>query len=712
MFRRSPRTARLVLLVIGVIGVTGLMAQNGKSETDSSSTTAKLVGQMVERFHVSQHALNDEISSKTFEKYLSDLDPMKLYLTQSDVDSLEPYRTELDNLTLEGNTEFAHKAYDLYLKRLTERIAHAQKLIDSDFDFTVDESIMVDSKELPWATSEEEIQERWRKRIKYDVLSLMLDDSEKDADKAEDSTGQPKSLEQVAPDAANSLAEIRDRLHKRYRNIAVMSQKTEPSERLELFLSALTHSYDPHSSYMSPMTLKDFQISMELRLEGIGAELRSEDGYVTVNRVVEGGAAHKDGRLKANDRIIGVKQAGEEQYTDVVEMKLTRVVQLIRGDAGTVVWLQVKTVSGEVKEYELTRQRVELNDAAVRGEIIDTGERLNGRSFRIGIVNIPSFYRDFQGAQSGDENFRSTSRDVLKVLKQFQEQGGVDAMVVDLRFNGGGALTEAIEVTGLFVKEGPVVQVKDQDGTVESHNDEDDLVAYSGPLVVLCNRLSASASEIFAGAIKDYGRGIVIGDTTTHGKGTVQNVMSVPPRLLRFLSQDGEHGALKLTISQFYRINGDSTQVAGVPSDVVLPSMIDHLDLGEKFLDNALPFDRIKPAQFTPVSGNLVAEPVLSSLRQQSATRLAASEKFQELNRDIAKFLEKKEQKTVSLNEATRRAELEEAKGQSEIEEELAEESAGGADRPIFPDNFYNDEVLAITADYVENLNSARTAGR
>lgn len=704
MFRRSPRTAVLVLLVIGVIGATGLMAQNDQPATASSSTTAKLVGQMVERFHVSQHALNDEISNKTFEKYLSDLDPMKLYLTKADIDSLASYRTELDDLTLEGDTGFAHHAYDLYLKRLTTRIAAAHKLIDSDFDFTADESILIDSEELPWATSEEEIHERWRKRIKYDVLSLMLDDSDDDKSKSDD----PNAAKTPAP----TLAEIRDRLHKRYRNIEVMSQKTEPSERLELYLSALTHSYDPHSSYMSPMTLKDFQISMELRLEGIGAELRSEDGYVTVNRVVEGGAAHKDGRLKANDRIIGVKQAGEEQYTDVVEMKLTRVVQLIRGDAGTVVWLQVKTVAGEVKEYELTRQRVELNDAAVRGEIIDTGERLNGRSFRIGVVNIPSFYRDFQGAQSGDENFRSTSRDVLKVLKQFQEQGGVDAMVVDLRFNGGGALTEAIEVTGLFVKEGPVVQVKDQDGTIESHNDEDDLVAYSGPLVVLCNRLSASASEIFAGAIKDYGRGIVIGDATTHGKGTVQNVMSVPPRLLAFLSRDGDHGALKLTISQFYRINGDSTQVAGVPSDVVLPSMIDHLDLGEKFLDNALPFDRIQPAKFTPVSGNLVSETVLSNLRQQSAARLAKDPKFQDLNEDIAKFLEKKEQKTVSLNEATRRAELAEAKERSDIEEELADESMGGANRPIFPDNFYNKEVLAITADYIENLNSARTAGR
>ena len=708
MFRRSPRAAAFSLAAVAMLVATGLVAQGGPQADDA--TTAKLVAQMVEKFHISQHGLDDEISQKTFEKMLSDLDPMKLYFLQSDVENFAPYKTKLDELTLSGNTEFAHVVFDLYLKRLDERIAYAQQLIDSDFDFTQDESIITDAKDLEWAKSLDEINDRWRKRIKYDVLSLKLDD-ESDKETAEQSPAPPGAPEVRRDEKkANSIEEIRDRLHKRYKNISLTAHQTEPSEQLEIYLSALTHSFDPHSSYMSPNTLEDFQISMELRLEGIGAELRSEDGYVTVNRIVEGGAAHKDGRLKAGDKIIGVRQESESQFTDVVEMKLTKVVQLIRGKAGTKVILQVKTAGGDTKEYELTRQQVELNDAAVRGEILDTGKRIGNRSYRIGVINIPSFYRDFQGAQDDAKDYRSTSKDVLEVLKKFKAQGGVDGIVVDLRTNGGGALVEAIEVTGLFIDQGPVVQVKEQDGSIRSQDDVDPNVAYTGPLVVLCNRLSASASEIFAAAIKDYKRGIVVGDTTTHGKGTVQSVMPVPPRLLSFLTNDESRGALKLTISKFYRINGDSTQREGVKSDVVLPSLIDHFDLGEGFLDNALPFDRVKAAEYEPVGG-LVGDGVLSDLRQKSAQRVAQDAEFQKLNKQIVKFLERKEDKTISLNEEVRREEQEEVKQQSEVEEKIAEEEATGANKPIFPENFYNDEVLQITADYLEQLNGAKTAG-
>ncbi|MBA3313685.1 MAG: carboxy terminal-processing peptidase [Planctomycetaceae bacterium] len=703
MFRRSPRAAVLFLIAVAALVATGLVAQGGPRAEDA--TTAKLVAQMVEKFHISHKGLDDDVSKKTFEKLLSDLDPMKLYFLQSDIDELAAYKTQLDELTLAGNTEFAHVAFDRYLRRLDERIAHAQQLIDSEFDFTVDESIVTDAKELAWAKTNDEINDRWRKRIKYDVLSLMLDDT---ASKKPQVPGTPEV--EAKEDGPATITEIRERLHKRYKNIGLTAAQTDESEKLEIYLSSLTHSFDPHSSYMSPNTLQDFQISMELRLEGIGAELRSEDGYVTVNRVVEGGAAHKDGRLKAGDKIIGVRQSNESQFTDVVEMKLTKVVQLIRGKAGTKVILQVKTAGGDTKEYELTRQQVELNDAAVRGEILDTGKRIGDRSYRVGVINIPSFYRDFQGAQAGTENYRSTSRDVLKVLKSFKEQGGVDGIVIDLRTNGGGALTEAIEVTGLFIDQGPVVQVKEQDGSIKSQDDVDPAVAYTGPLVVLCNRLSASASEIFAAAIKDYKRGIVVGDTTTHGKGTVQSVMPVPPRLLSFLTNDESRGALKLTISKFYRVNGDSTQRVGVPSDVVLPSMIDHFDLGEEFLDNALPFDRVKAADYRPVPA-LIGDGLLSDLRQKSAQRIANDAEFQKLNKQIVKFLERKEEKTISLNEETRRAEQEEVKQQSEVEEKLAEEEAGGADKPIFPENFYNKEVLQITADYLEQLKGAKTAG-
>ena len=404
---------------------------------------------------------------------------------------------------------------------------------------------------------------------------------------------------------------------------------------------------------MSKNTLEDFRISMELSLEGIGAALRSEDGYTTVAEVVPGGAAEKDGRLKVGDKIIGVAQANEKDFTDIVEMKLTRVVRLIRGAKDTVVRLQVKTADGEIKTYDLTRQKIELKSSAVRGEIVDTGKRLGDRAYRIGIVHIPSFYRDFRGAQAGAEDFKSTSRDVLKVLKEFRDQGGVDGIVVDLRYNGGGALAEAIEVSGLFIDKGPVVQVKEQDGSIRSHDDVDPAIAYSGPLVVLCNRLSASASEIFAGAIKDYHRGLVIGDTTTHGKGTVQQVMPVPPQLFAFLGNAEEHSALKLTVQQFYRVNGDSTQRIGVPSDIILPSMFDHLDLGEEFLDNALPFSKIAPAAYKPVGPDVDADS-LAALRERSARRVAADPDFMKLQKDIVKFVDRKADKSISLNEQKR----------------------------------------------------------
>ena len=327
LFRRSTRLAGLLLTAVAVLIVTGFAA---KGDTAADAKTAELVARMVEKFHISHKAVNDETSKKLFKKYLGDLDPLKLYFLQSDVDALSKYETKLDDLVLQGDTSFARVAFDLYLKRLVERIGYAQKLIDSDFDFTKDESIMVDAKELPWAASADELNERWRKRIKYDVLTLKLDEG--------DAKKKPGDGVAVPPKTdAERLAEIRDRLHKRYHNVEQTARQTDDQEKLELYLSALTHTFDPHSSYMSPNTLEDFRISMELSLEGIGAALRSEDGYTTVAEVVAGGAADKDGRLKAGDKIIGVAQGEKGEFTDIVEMKLTKVVRLIRGAKDTVV---------------------------------------------------------------------------------------------------------------------------------------------------------------------------------------------------------------------------------------------------------------------------------------------------------------------------------------------------------------------------------------
>lgn len=449
---------------------------------------------------------------------------------------------------------------------------------------------------------------------------------------------------------------------------------------------------------------------MRLSLEGIGAQLRYEDGFTVVAEVVSGGAADLDGRLKPGDKIVGVAQQTGD-FVDVIEMKLKHVVRLIRGAKGTTVRLKVRKADGnEQGIYDLVRQKIELTNEEVHGEIIDVNERI-GRPLKVGLLNIPSFYRDFAGAQSGSRDFKSTERDVRKVLDDFQKQGGVDVVVIDLRNNGGGSLSEAIGVSGLFIKKGPVVQVKELDGTIRAHQDEDPDLVYSGPLVVLCSRLSASASEIFAGVIKDYNRGIVVGDFTTHGKGTVQNVMQVtdPDLISRFsrLLQKEDRGALKLTIQQFYRVNGDSTQNYGVRSDVVLPSRIDHLDLGESFLDNAMAFDKINRAKGV-YSAEMTTPALVQQLQKTSQERVTKDEEFQKVQAQIQRLLERKSRKTISLHEETLAAERKEDQSSSddplaeELEAEL--ESKKDKNKELFPKSYYNNEVLQIATDYVNLL--------
>lgn len=473
-----------------------------------------------------------------------------------------------------------------------------------------------------------------------------------------------------------------------------------------MYLTALTQSFDPHSTYMSPNTWEDFEIQMKLSLDGIGAALRSDDGYTIVAQVVPGGAAAEDGRIKQGDRIIGVGQE-DGDVVDIFEMKLSEVVRMIRGPRGTKVRLQVRPKEGgDMKTITLTRRKIELKESEIKGEVIDAGKRL-GRQGKIGVISLPSFYRDFAGAQNGQE-FKSAAQDVAKVLSEFSDKD-LDVVVIDLRNNGGGALTEAIDVSGHFIDRGPVVQVKDHRGQVKSLNDEESGVLYSGPLVVLCNRLSASASEIFAGVIKDYRRGIVVGDTTTHGKGTVQSLIDVAPRNpLRFL-QTADRGKLKLTIQQFYRVNGDSTQSHGVRSDIVLPSLIDHWDLGEAYLDGALPFDKIDPAHYQ--SGRMVSPEVVSALQKNSEARRTDNDDFQKLEKTIERYLARKDRTRLSLNEEQMRRDRE-ADERIKEEKPEADPEPEDEDGPIFKQSYYNDEVLHIALDYVAALNGKLTVAK
>jgi carboxyl-terminal processing protease len=705
-FKALSRAALTLVGCVLLFLVTTIFAQQLSSAGTNDETTTRLVCDMIERFHISNGEIDDRISEKLLKRYVEDLDPLKLYFLQSDIDQLkQSYEHVLDDQVKAGNVDFAYRTYDLFFSRQKERLDAAEKMIDADHDFTLKEEMVFDPDKIDWAKDEAEANERIRKRVKYELLSLKLEDAKPDGTKAGGQKGeQPQAGE-------NKMKDARERIHRRYDTILRETRQTSNSERLERYLSALSHCFDPHSSYMSKETLEDFRITMELSLEGIGAALQGEDGYTVVKDIVPGGAAEKDKRLKVGDKIIGVGQEHGE-IVDVVEMKLSRVVRYIRGEKGTKVKLQVKKGdTGEIELIELTRQKIELKSAEVKGEIIETGDRIAGTSRRIGVISIPSFYRDFRGAQQGADDFKSTARDVRSVLADFQEKGGVDLVVVDLRNDGGGALNEAIDVSGLFIDHGPVVQVKQQNGKIKSHDDDDDEpeeVAYSGPMAVLCNRLSASASEIFAAVIQDYHRGIVIGDISTHGKGTVQNVMPVSRQFFQLLSPQ-DRGALKLTINQFYRVNGDSTQNRGVNSDVVLPSLLDHMDLGESSLDNALAFDKIAPARYRAL--NYVTPELLSSLKKTSAARVADDQKFKDVMADIARFEERKNRKTVSLNEEELKAEREAAKREDEVQKKIEEEEPRH-DGPIFRKDYYNDEVLRVCIDYLDLLKGVKTAKR
>lgn len=646
--------------------------------TPEDGTTAKMVASMVSSRHINHPEIDDALSEKLMNRYIEIWDPQKLYFLQSDIADFSVEKTSLDDKILKGDVSFASTVFERFRLRMGDRASKIGLVIDAEHDFTVEEDMVKDPDDITWASDEAELDERWRKRIKFDLLMLKMDETD--------------------------LVEARKRLHTRYHTNQVFLDQTEAHEVLELYLSSMTHCLDPHSSYMSPQTLADFEIDMKLKLEGIGARLKYEDGYTKVEEVIDGGAAHADGRLVKGDKIIGVSSDAVKDYVDVVEMKLTKVVEMIRGKKGTKVRLQVLKEAGGIEDYELTRTEVKITEDEVKGKILDSSEWIDGRKSKVGVLRIPSFYRDFQGASEGGE-FKSTSRDVKLVLDDFKK-AGVDVLIVDLRWNGGGALQEAIEVSGLFIPKGSVVQVKEPGDSVQSFEDEDPEVHWRKPMIVVCNRFSASASEIFAGAIKDYRRGIVVGDRTTHGKGTVQNVVPVASRL-SFRAVD--RGALKLTISKFYRVNGDSTQTKGVTSDLILPSLLNHREVGEDSLDNALEFDRITRADYVPFSAS-VTDSILGQLRKRSEERVSSDKDFAQINRLIAKYLERQKEKTISLNESVLKAEEEELKQEKKEEEEAIKQASGAGKDDIFPVDFYNKELVNITVDYVELLNSMTSA--
>jgi carboxyl-terminal processing protease len=667
----------LAIVLATSIVASGLLAvgvwADPVAPSDSDRQVALAVTSLLRRDHLLRHPLDDEISRRCLDSFLEHLDPMKVYFYQSDVDSFRRKQDELDDLARRGDVSFAYTVFNTFLRRVDERVKLVDHFLSVPHDFTVDEELVIDRDAAEYARNEAEAREKWRKRIKYDLLVLKADDIEGE--------------------------EATEKLSRRYHSFAKRMHQTNGEELLEMYLSSLTSSFDPHTTYMSPSTLENFEIAMKLELEGIGAALRSTDGYTVVHKIIPGGAADKDGRLQVKDKIVGVGQGTDGEMVDVVDMKLSEVVKLIRGKRGTVVRLQVISVdSPDRKVIDITRDRIELKDSEAHGEVFEKGQKPDGSPYKLGVIELPSFYMDMAGARRGLPDFKSTTRDVRRILDGFDEQG-VDAVILDLRRNGGGSLTEAINLTGLFIDQGPVVQVKDADGRIQPYHDLESGVAWSGPLVVLVSKFSASASEILAGAIQDYRRGLVVGDHATHGKGTVQSLMDLGQQLFR-IPNAPKLGALKITMQQFYRPSGASTQNRGVVADVELPSLTTHLDVSESDLDYPVAFDEVEPLEFEKLG--YVNEAICDRLQTLSEKRIEESEDFQKTLRNIDRYNEQKDREVVSLNEEKFMAEREELDADKEEEKQLEEMSE--SDSTKIEEDYYLDEAFALTLDYLQMM--------
>jgi len=601
---------------------------------------ARLVTRFVERYHYARPRVDDELSELVLDGYLKALDPGKQYFLESDIVYFSRYRHTLDDVLRSGQLDPIFDIFRLYRLRAQQNLGYALSLLDHEPDFTADEIYYFDRDDLPWIATATEMQDTWRRRVKNDALNLML------ADK--------------------SWADAAGVLRKRYSRVLKRINEVDSDDVFETFMNAFAHTLDPHSSYLSPRQAEEYRIQMSLSYEGIGASLQLDDDFVKILDVIPGGPAAIDGRLKANDRITAVGQGDSQEMTDVVGWELDDVVQLIRGPGGTRVRLQILPADAlpgsDQYIVELVRDKVKLEAKAAKADTMEV-ER-DGETLRIGVIDVPSFYQDYDARSRGEEDYTSTTRDVARLLKELQAEG-IDGLIVDLRGNGGGHLTEATALTGLFIDHGPIVQVKDVNGRIDVLEDPSPTAVYDGPLIVLVDRFSASASEIFAAAIQDYQRGLIIGQQT-FGKGTVQNLYVLDQWVQR--APEEGLGQLTLTIGKYYRVTGGSTQHRGVLPDISLPSPIDARSVGESNRERALPWDQISATRYSvqpplPVS--------VQDLSEWERARMETDPNVRNLRLDIAALEEARAKKWVSLNLEQRRSEREQRRS-----EQLARENA------------------------------------
>lgn len=696
---------------------------------------ARAVGRFLPETHYNKIQVDDAFSKMLFDEYFKALDPGKLFFYASDLEEFSYYQDRLDDSIKEGDVRFAYKVFNRFMQRLQERLAFVNERLAQPFDFTVDEKLLLDREDAPWMKDESEMNKLWSKNIKNRLLLYeLIDEAIKNLDE-DDLTSSEKDAREDAKFFSNQTPQ--ERVKKYYKMLESQFAEMDKTDLLELYLTTFSGIFDPHSTYMSAKTVEDFNIQMRLSLKGIGATLQGDQGYTKVTKLVNGGPADLQGDLKEGDRIIAVAQ-GDGQFVDVIDMPLKKVVKLIRGEKGTTVELMVldadKGLNSKPKVVKIVRDEVQLKDAEATGELrvvryadldpelrelftpenrfkagvpseVDApievkpeNEKLN-EELRIGIIAIPSFYADFDALENGQSNAKTVTSDVLQILAQLKQQK-IDGLILDLRSNGGGSLGEAIRLTGLFIPAGPVVQIS-RSKTLKPivQYDRDRIVHYNGPLAVMVNRFSASASEIFAGAIQDYDRGVIIGDEKTHGKGTVQTVYDLKNMFaLGNFFKMPDPGVLKYTIQKFYRITGASTQKHGVAPDITFKSFMDHMDTGEETLPHVLPWDEIPPASYKKVDR---VNKFLPTLKQRSAERRSENEEYQELLTEIARFGEQFDVKEISLSKEIRQKEREEERELSDKRKELLGTVANDDDDLHIQNDVYLRETLDILADLI-----------
>ncbi|UTA49565.1 carboxy terminal-processing peptidase [Simiduia sp. 21SJ11W-1] len=633
--------SKLLLITALLWSVSSLAAVDNTPTLAFTESQAKTAVEIIDKLsnrHYRKLSLNDDLSSEYLDKLLETLDPGKAYFYAADVKKFERLRSEFDDFFAKGDLAPGFEIYNLYRDRVGSRLqAMIAELEDPDtqFDFTQDEYLESDREAAPWPKDKAASDELWRKRVKAAVLSLKL--------------------------SGKTVDEAKTTLVRRYKNQLTRLQQQDHEDVFETLINALTLLYDPHTNYLSPRTLENFNINMSLSLEGIGAVLQSEDEFTKIVRLVAAGPADKSGQLKPADKILAVGQGKDGELVDIVGWRLDEVVQLIRGEPNTIVRLQVQPANEDataIKVVTINRERVKLEEQAAKKAVFELKDGDN--TYKLGVIDIPAFYLDFEAYRKRDPNYKSTTRDVMKLLREL-EQEQVDGIILDLRNNGGGSLQEATTLTDLFIDPGPVVQIRQSNETISRFHRSRSRALYRGPLLVLINRLSASASEIFAGAIQDYGRGIIVG-SQSFGKGTVQSLTGL------------QEGQLKITESKFYRVSGESTQHRGVIPDITLPNLIDDAEVGESAYENALPWDKIHPV---PHEKYYNITQLMKDINPQHESRVAMSPDFNFLRDQLSLVAELKEKKRLSLNEKKRLAEKD-ALDKRNLESENARRVAKG----------------------------------